>query len=379
MKNIEILDRDFNRLCWMSNEPEQGLHFYADYLSTSVDTGVYMLDFKVPKRINDGVHNDKMQYLKENNYLRFVNRQNVPILMNIKTITENRDEKIVGAEDTSLALANSMSEAMETPQEPQPIEFYLEPVLNKVGFYIGTNESETKQIVDLSTDQKSFERVKQIMQAFGMEFYIRVEFSDLNKPRFYVHVVKQRLEGEAGFRLSSDDSINRIERDVNADNIRTKLIMRGRTKETEVVGNASETEENEQEEQVDNNIESVISIARQQLGKPYLWGGNGPHSFDCSGFVSYAFRSANYPGYPTTGRPTTYSVWNGEHSSYFTKISKSELKRGDIIMYDTYYVQTKPNHVGIYLGNDQVIHAGSPVKIQGAHSMTVVGYLRVKR
>lgn len=359
----------------MTNEPEKGLHFYGDKLSTTIDSGVYTLEFRVPKRTSDGTHNKKMAHLKENNYLRFQNRQGVPILMSIKHIVDNRNEKSVYAEDASISLINSVIDGMETPTEPQSIEYYLTPVLDKTGFLIGNNESIDKKILELSGYQNALERVRYIIHSFEMEFYFRVEFTDLKDPKFYIHIVQQRLEGDLGFRISSDDVVRGIERTVNTDNIITKLIVRGRAVEAE----SAEAEEEKTEEPVNSNVESVMAIAQQQLGKPYVWGANGPNSFDCSGFVSYCFRQASYPGYPTSGRPTTQSMWTGHHSSYFERINKSQLERGSIILYDTGYTWPgDANHVGIYLGNDQVIHAGSPVQIQGAHSMKVVGYLRVK-
>ena len=375
MRNVEILDKDFNRLCWMTNEPEKGLHFYGDKLSTTIDSGVYTLEFRVPKRTSDGTHNKKMAHLKENYYLRFQNRQGVPILMSIKHIVDNRNEKSVYAEDVSISLINSVIDGMETPTEPQSIEYYLTPVLDKTGFLIGNNESIDKKILELSGYQNALERVRYIIHSFEMEFYFRVEFTDLKNPKFYIHIVQQRLEGDLGFRISSDDVVRGIERTVNTDNIITKLIVRGRAVEVE----SAEVEETKTEDPVNSNVESVMAIAQQQLGKPYVWGANGPNSFDCSGFVSYCFRQASYPGYPTSGRPTTQSMWTGHHSNYFNRITKGTLERGDIILYDTGYTYPgDANHVGIYLGNDQVIHAGSPVQIQGAHSMKVVGYLRVK-
>lgn len=374
MKNIEILDRHFNRLCWMSNESEQGLHFYADKLTTSIDSGVYTLEFRVPKRIADVKRNKKMSYLKENNFIRFRNRQDVSILMTINNIVEDGDEKHVYAEDVTISLINSLIDTMETPQEPQSIEYYLIPALNKTGISLGINESDEKRILELNGYQNALERIREVVQAFGMEFYFRVEFLNSQYPKFYIHLVKQRLEGRAGFRISTDDVVGGIERTINTDNIITKLLVRGRMVEEE-----TEEAENKPEEVVNSGIEQVITIARQQLGKPYVWGANGPNSFDCSGFVTYSCRQANYTGYPTTGRPTTHSIWSGIHASYFNKVSRSDLKRGDLILYDTGYTYPgDANHIGIYLGNDQVIHAGNPVQIQGAHSMKVVGYVRVK-
>lgn len=98
-------------------------------------------------------------------------------------------------------------------------------------------------------------------------------------------------------------------------------------------------------------IEKVIEIAKQQLGKPYVYATAGPNTFDCSGFTKYCYakvgvsllRSAQQVGYN-----------NG------TKIEGiSNLKRGDIVCFNTVADNDLSDHVGIYLGGGQFIHASS--------------------
>ena len=112
MKHIEILDRDFNRLCFMDNSLENGLNYHSDKLTTSIANGVYTLDFKSYKT------NENIKHLKEGNYITFINNQNVRILMTILTITENSTEKMVYCEDASIILINSRIEPMEKPTSP---------------------------------------------------------------------------------------------------------------------------------------------------------------------------------------------------------------------------------------------------------------------
>ena len=95
----------------------------------------------------------------------------------------------------------------------------------------------------------------------------------------------------------------------------------------------------------------VISYAKQFLGKPYIWGAQGPNGFDCSGFTYYVFKNAAGITLPRT---------SSAQSKYGTYVSKSNLKAGDLIFFDT----VGPNngavtHVGIYIGNGQFIHAAS--------------------
>ena len=102
------------------------------------------------------------------------------------------------------------------------------------------------------------------------------------------------------------------------------------------------------------SVDKVLDFAHQQLGKPYVWGAQGPNSFDCSGLIYYVYKNAANITLPRT------SV---EQSKFGTTVSKSNLKAGDLVFFDT----NGPNngavsHVGIYAGEGQLIHASSSNK-----------------
>ncbi|GAA1733448.1 C40 family peptidase [Aeromicrobium alkaliterrae] len=95
---------------------------------------------------------------------------------------------------------------------------------------------------------------------------------------------------------------------------------------------------------------SAIDFALTQLGKPYRYGGNGPDSYDCSGFTKASFAAAGI-SLPRTAR-TQYAA--------STKISMSDIQPGDLVFYGDM------SHVAIYLGNGQVVEApssGSSVRV----------------
>jgi len=99
-----------------------------------------------------------------------------------------------------------------------------------------------------------------------------------------------------------------------------------------------------------NNAE-VIRIAKRYLGRRYVWGAEGPNSFDCSGFTQYVMRKSKGIKIPRVSRRQAY---------YGKYVSRRNLKPGDLIFFDTSrrrrgYV----NHVGIYIGNNKFIHASS--------------------
>lgn len=93
----------------------------------------------------------------------------------------------------------------------------------------------------------------------------------------------------------------------------------------------------------------IVDAAYSRLGCPYVWGGNGPNSFDCSGLVKWCYNQAGINDVPRT---TNYL------KNYGIQISVSQALPGDILWRD--------GHVGIYIGNGQYIHApqtGDVVKI----------------
>jgi cell wall-associated NlpC family hydrolase len=100
-------------------------------------------------------------------------------------------------------------------------------------------------------------------------------------------------------------------------------------------------------------FENLKLTAKSQLGKKYVWGAIGPTSFDCSGFTSYVCKK-NGIHIPRTSR---------NQSKYGKSILRKELKRGDLIFFDTSRQREGiVNHVGIYLGNNRFIHASSAKK-----------------
>ena len=112
----------------------------------------------------------------------------------------------------------------------------------------------------------------------------------------------------------------------------------------------------------------LVSYACQFVGNPYVWGGTSlTRGADCSGFVMSVF--ANY------GVSLPHS--SGSQAGCGTSISASEAQPGDLFFYGN---GSRINHVAIYIGNGQVVHASSPrtgIKISGAYYRNPVKVVRV--
>ena len=87
----------------------------------------------------------------------------------------------------------------------------------------------------------------------------------------------------------------------------------------------------------------VVAKAQQYLGVPYVFGGASPSGFDCSGFISYVYGKA---------RTDVSGYW-----SSVSRISRDQLQPGDLIFFQNTY-KPGPSHIGIYVGNNTMIHAG---------------------
>lgn len=113
----------------------------------------------------------------------------------------------------------------------------------------------------------------------------------------------------------------------------------------------------------------LCEYAKQFVGNPYVWGGTSlTKGADCSGFVLSIFKKYGV-------KLSHYSVAQSKEG---TKISRDELQAGDLVFYAD--SSGTINHVAIYLGNDQVIHASSPksgIKISKYNYRTPVKYVRV--
>lgn len=99
-------------------------------------------------------------------------------------------------------------------------------------------------------------------------------------------------------------------------------------------------------------LEYVIYIAQQQLGKKYVFGSAGTSTFDCSGLTMYCFKQI--------GVSLRHSAYSEGYNDNNKKISSvSSLRRGDLVFFNTMSDGDLCDHVGIYLGNNQFIHASS--------------------
>ena len=105
----------------------------------------------------------------------------------------------------------------------------------------------------------------------------------------------------------------------------------------------------------DEQFAAMMEEAEKYIGFPYVWGGSNPStSFDCSGFVSWVVNNCGV-GW-NVGRLTAQGLYN-----ICTPVSEAEAKPGDLVFFEYTYEGPWITHVGIYVGEGYMIHAGSPI------------------
>lgn len=114
--------------------------------------------------------------------------------------------------------------------------------------------------------------------------------------------------------------------------------------------------------QASSKAAAIVALAKEQIGKPYAWGANGPDSFDCSSLVQYVYQKAAGLNLPRT----TY-----DQVKVGTTVPLDQLQAGDLIFWGS---EMAPYHVAIYIGNGQYVNSATPE--QGTILQTMTSYFQ---
>ncbi|MFI9587289.1 NlpC/P60 family protein [Streptomyces sp. NPDC052236] len=109
----------------------------------------------------------------------------------------------------------------------------------------------------------------------------------------------------------------------------------------------------------------AMMAVRTAIGRPYVWGANGPYGFDCSGLTQWAYAQAGV-ALPRTSQAQRYAG---------RQVAPAEARPGDLVTY-----RGDASHIAMYMGNGQVVHApypGAPVRYDPVGMMPVTGVTRV--
>lgn len=105
------------------------------------------------------------------------------------------------------------------------------------------------------------------------------------------------------------------------------------------------------EPEVDSAYDAIAALAKTKVGCAYVYGATGPNSFDCSGLAYYCYRNNGITSIPRVSK---------DQYSSCTKVSQSALQPGYLVFFDCSGSDGVVDHVGIYIGNNQFVHAANP-------------------
>lgn len=162
--------------------------------------------------------------------------------------------------------------------------------------------------------------------------------------------VKEVKEEQSNTTSRDSEATSRNE-EVKVNKEETTTTKKEETK-TELKQETTTTKKEENKETITLKVTGadIVAYAKKYLGYDYVYGGSSPKTgFDCSGFTYYVYKHFGY----TLSRSSTAQANNG------TKVSKKDLQPGDLVIYKNASL-TKIGHVGIYIGNNKMIHASEP-------------------
>ncbi len=159
---------------------------------------------------------------------------------------------------------------------------------------------------------------------------------------------KVKVSGEEGYISTSLLSDNKVETTENRTNTTNTTNTTSRSSTKARTTQVDNTETTKTTTASSGKGSTVIATAKNYIGSKYVYGASGPNSFDCSGFTSYVFKLHGI----SLSRTAQGQYSNG------TAVARSDLQAGDLVMFGS--SASGINHVGIYIGGGQIVHAANP-------------------
>ncbi len=263
------------------------------------------------------------------------------------TIVKIEETKPVEEEQPEQTEQTEQTEATE-PVEEKPVETEPEPVEQKQEEQTEDTTLSGKTVyVNVETafirkgPSVDYEDITTVNQ--------NTELTILGEKNSWYHIQVKDINGWINKKLVSDEKVTTTSRSLTEP--RNSSVENLNIKEEEVKQEEQLQEEKQEQAKQTSNTKGteIVEYAKQFLGGKYVSGGNNPQTgVDCSGFTKYVYSHFGY----LLSRTTSGQAENGK------KVEKSEMQEGDIIVFLN-DAKTSIGHVGIYIGNNEFIHAAN--------------------
>lgn len=200
---------------------------------------------------------------------------------------------------------------------------------------------EEKKDLEQPNEEKVEEYKKSTKYVKGSSIYMR------KGPSTETEIVVTLIKNTDVTVIGEENGWYKVEYENNTGYIREDLLS-----DTKIIETSSRDGENIERNITETSTSQgtdIVNYAYNFLGCPYVYGGSGPSSFDCSGFTAYIYKKFGYSLPHSAVTQMNYGV----------EVSKDELQPGDLVFFLDYQTMDGVGHCGMYIGNGEFIHASS--------------------